>query len=321
MDRIPSSGELYRHFTDKLYQVVTVAIYEETGEQLVVYQAMFADFGVYAMPLSQFVGEVDHIRYPQAEQQYLFEKVERKEELGNRKADVQRADAAGTRQNAPTRKTDEPAMFWQALREPQRQSFAMREKSGQTAGEPLQQDNAACEKTNRTIPESAPADHMSAASELSSRGLREVHHGVSGRTASGEEMRPRTQSPAESRRGLQHVPADAAGADSYYSERRRRQIEEREQRRGMFRRPQKHESATEELRANPCLLKFLEADTYEEKFQVLIEIQDDITDRLIDDIAVVLDVVIPEGPLNDRFRQLKSIIITRQKYEINRLRN
>ena len=73
-------------------------------------------------------------------------------------------------------------------------------------------------------------------------------------------------------------------------------------------------------RANPCLLKFLEADTYEEKFQVLNEIQDDITDRLIDDIAVVLDVVIPEGELNDRFRQLRNIILTRQKYEIKRLR-
>ena len=88
----------------------------------------------------------------------------------------------------------------------------------------------------------------------------------------------------------------------------------------MFRKSERHESATEELRANPCLLKFLEADTYEEKFHVLNTIQNDMTDRLIDDIAVVLDVVIPEGPLNDRFYQLRNIILTRQKYETNRFR-
>jgi len=44
------------------------------------------------------------------------------------------------------------------------------------------------------------------------------------------------------------------------------------------------------------------------------------TDRLIDDIAVVLDVVIPEGAMNDRFHQLRNIILTRQKYETSRFR-
>lgn len=44
------------------------------------------------------------------------------------------------------------------------------------------------------------------------------------------------------------------------------------------------------------------------------------TNRLIDDIAVVLDVVIPEGSLSDRYYQLKNIILTRQKYEKTRLR-
>ncbi len=97
-------------------------------------------------------------------------------------------------------------------------------------------------------------------------------------------------------------------------------MEEREQRREMFRKSDRNKSATEELRANPCLMKFLEADTYEERFHVLNEIQNDITDRLIDDIAVVLDVVIPEGALNDRFHQLRNIILTRQKYETSRFR-
>lgn len=138
--------------------------------------------------------------------------------------------------------------------------------------------------------------------------------------AATAQARPRTQSPAESRRVMRRHEADPSRDGDFDYEKRRRQLEEREQRREMFRRTQNHESASEELRANPCLLKFLEAETYEEKFQVLHEIQDDITDRLIDDIAVVLDVVIPEGELHSRFRQLQSIILTRQKYEITRLR-
>lgn len=71
----------------------------------------------------------------------------------------------------------------------------------------------------------------------------------------------------------------------------------------------------EEGVVNPWLLKFLDADTMEQKYQIVCDIKNDITDRLIDDLAVVVDVVIPEGKLSDRYEQLKYCIRTRQKYE------
>ena len=153
MDRTPKPGELYRHFKNKLYQIVTVATHSETGEKLVIYQALYDDFGIYARPLDMFVSEVDHEKYPDVKQKYRFEKITLK---------------------------DKP---------------------------------------------------------------------------------------------------------------------------------------------DPRLLEFLDADTFEEKYNILISMRDIITDRLIDDIAVVMDVVVPEGPLQKRYDDLKNTIKTRQYYEFsNRLR-
>ena len=194
MDRTPKPGELYRHFKNKLYQIVTVATHSETGEKLVIYQALYDDFGVYARPLDMFVSEVDHEKYPDVKQKYRFERI-----------------------TPQTKQTDT-----QVKSEAVRQSAAKMPEAGSVQ--------------------------------------------------------------------VQTSKAQVADAD-------------------------------DDQAPNPQLIKFLDADTLEEKYNILVSMSDTITDRLLDEMAVVMDVVLPAAPLMERYEDLKNIIITRQHYEFaNRLR-
>lgn len=193
----PRPGEKYLHFKNKLYQVITIAQHAETGEKMVVYQALYGTFQTYVRPWSMFVSLVDRQKYPQAEQKYRFQWVEFKEE-------------------------------------------------GQ---EPAREDG--------------PVEG-SAKQNLAGQGL------------------PKLEMPGQEPSGL------AA--------------------------PQKEMSVEEKMMA------FFDADTSEEKYNILATMRGEVTDRMINNMAVVLDVVIEEGPLDIRYEELKACLRTMQRYECSRLR-
>ena len=75
MNRIPKPGEFYRDVENRLYQIITMAKHTETGEELVVYQALYGVYPIAAAPLLLFNRRVDETAHPRAEQEYWFEPV------------------------------------------------------------------------------------------------------------------------------------------------------------------------------------------------------------------------------------------------------
>jgi len=51
---------IYRHFKGNLYEVLAIARHSETREAMVVYRALYGDFGVWVRPLAMFAEHVIH---------------------------------------------------------------------------------------------------------------------------------------------------------------------------------------------------------------------------------------------------------------------
>ena len=50
---------LYRHYKGPEYRVVGVARHSENEEQVVVYQALYGEYGLWVRPLEMFCGSVE----------------------------------------------------------------------------------------------------------------------------------------------------------------------------------------------------------------------------------------------------------------------
>lgn len=201
MSRIPKPYEIYKHFKGRLYQILTVAEHSETGEKLVIYQAMYGDFKIYARPLTNFMEEVDRVKYPEAGQTCRFELL-----------------------------TQEPAEI-QGSPEKLTTTFKTVEKA---AGEAEPKQTQESEQTQES--------------------------------------------------------------------------------------PELQDTDTEECNIDPKVLQFLEADTCEERLNILVGCKGCITDEMITTMAVACDVEVPEGDLEERYESLKSCLSTLVKFECNRLR-
>ena len=78
-------GDIVRHFkrewvsaetSEYLYKVLAFAQHTETGEKLVIYQALYSPPPPRARPYAMFMSEIDREKYPDIKQQYRFEKVQ-----------------------------------------------------------------------------------------------------------------------------------------------------------------------------------------------------------------------------------------------------
>lgn len=216
MTFIPKPHEIYKHFKGNLYQVVTIAEHSETGEQLVIYQALYGDFKTYARPLVMFTGEVDRQRYPEVTQRFRFE-------LQGTDADRQ-----------------------------------IRETEAAGVGHPV--------STQTTVTASQPA--AAQATPIVAQNI------AAQATATAAQTIIAPVSPAED----------------------------------------------EEPALDPLVLEFLDADSYEEKLNILAGLHHRITNEMITTMAISCDIEVNDGEPEERYEELKNCLLTMEKFECNRLR-
>lgn len=79
-------GAIVRHFkreyisnpqsAEYLYKILAFAFHTETGEKLVIYQALYPAYKTCARPYDMFISEVDQVKSPDIKQKYRFEVIE-----------------------------------------------------------------------------------------------------------------------------------------------------------------------------------------------------------------------------------------------------
>ncbi len=69
---------------------------------------------------------------------------------------------------------------------------------------------------------------------------------------------------------------------------------------------------------DPVVLEYLEAETVDARINILASLHHRITDEMINTLAVVTDVEINEGPIEQRYQELKNCLLMKQKFEKKR---
>ena len=238
MSFIPRPQEIYKHFKGNLYQVTAIATHSETQEQLVIYQALYGDFRIYARPLDMFVSRVDREKYPDVGQEFRFE-------LQGPGAERQRAESE-----------PEPGdcVAGGIGAEPEHVAGGIGTEPGYVAG------------------------GIGAEPEHVAGGIGAEPGYVAGGT--GTAARVEEWADAE----------EASGA----------------------------ESAAEAL--DPFVMEFLDADSYEQRLNILAGLHHRITDGMITTMAIACDIEIDDGDTEERYEALKTCLQTLERYECNRLR-
>ena len=83
---------------------------------------------------------------------------------------------------------------------------------------------------------------------------------------------------------------------------------------------QTYEDSPEKELVNPDLMRFLEAESYDNKIQVLTSMKKRLTPQVLQTIAISLDYTLKEGDLMDQYDSIMYYLETRVRYEGRRLR-
>lgn len=245
MTFIPKPHEIYKHFKGNLYQIVTIAQHSETGEQLVIYQAMYGDFKTYARPLAMFTSEVDKVKYPEVQQRFRFE-------LQGADADRQTRESAAAHGAQTTTAQDAST---------EAAPIATAQGAATQAAPSATEKDAATQTTPTTTAQDAAAW---AASTVTAQPASVATHPVP---------------------SAAHI-----------------------------------EVAEEEPALDPLVLEFLDADSYEQKLNILAGLHHRITDEMITTMAIACDIEVNDGETEERYEELKNCLLTMEKFECNRLR-
>ncbi len=322
MTDIPVKDQIYRHFKGNLYRIVTVAIHSETGERMVVYQALYGDYTVYVRELSMFMGKVDRNRYPDADQEERFKLLTQiiGQESGaslqvRTSPDEPIRIQAGTDETVQTPETDGDGMPAQAAddngvqktgednreevmgvgeEKPLPESKAQGQAPGAGEDRPLPESKAQGQATgageDRPLPESKAGDQVTGADEQAPD------------WAAGDSV----QTAAENVQAAKAASGDAA-----------EHVEETKEPSDAV---EGGEAEDEMAGLDPFLLEFLDADTYRERLNLLAALHVRLTDDMLNTMAVSVDVEIGDGDLETRYEALKNCLLTLEKYECNRVR-